>query len=71
MASGTGDGFNWSAVRGLSYSAGSIVYVAGDGSLHTVRTDGEGDPISGTDKKIGGSGIDGVDYRSNGMFMID
>ena len=71
VASGNGDGFNWNGVRGVSYAAGSLVYAASDGSLHRVQTDGVGDPISGSDVKIGGSGIDGVDYRSNGMFMID
>ncbi len=64
VASGNGDGFNWSTVRGVTYADGAIFYAAANGDLHRVGADALGDPIAGTDVVIAGPGVDGVNYAS-------
>jgi hypothetical protein len=69
IASGNGDGLNWSGARGVTFAGGRLFYASLDGNLHRVNADALGDPTPGTDTVIAGPLIDGVNYLSNGMFV--
>ncbi len=58
----------FAGVRGMTEAGGSIFYVTAEGRLHKVADDAHGIP-SGADAVIGGPGVDGVNYRSNGLFI--
>jgi hypothetical protein len=69
-ASGSGDGLNWSGVRGMTESSGHIFYGTSDGNLHRIDFAG-GVPLPGTDQVISGPGTDGRNWSSNGLFVAD
>ena len=68
--SGNGDGLDWSNVRGMTEAGGKIYYATTDGNLHRIDFTG-GVPVPGTDVLIGGPGVDGRNWASNGLFLTD
>jgi hypothetical protein len=64
------DDGGWAGVRGMTEAGGFVFYATPDGNLHRIADDARGMPF-GTDTLIGGPGIDGRDYRSSGMFVLD
>lgn len=63
----TGDGVSWSRVRGMTMASGQLVYATSEGKLWRVGF--EGRPV-GAVTQMGGSGVDGVDWASTGLFSF-
>ncbi len=55
----------WSKVRGMTMSSGQLVFATSEGKLWRVAFDAR---PTGAVTQIGGQGIDGVDWSSNGFF---
>jgi len=64
----TGDGVDWSQVRGMTMSSGQLVYATNDGQLWRAPFDGR--PV-GAPTRIGGPDVDGVDWASTGFFAFN
>ncbi len=69
--SGGSDGLDWSSAHGMTAADGHIFFATTDGNLHRIGFTGGGVPVPGTDEVIGGPGVDGRDWRSNGLFLVD
>jgi hypothetical protein len=67
-ASGNGDGFNWSAVRGLTMANGRMYYATTSGNLYGIAFGG-GRP-TGSATLLSGPGLDGVNWQSRGLFVL-
>jgi hypothetical protein len=70
IASGSKDGLDWSGVRGMTEASGHVFYGTADGNLHVMTFTG-GTPVPGTDDVLSGPGIDGRNWSSNGLFVVD
>jgi hypothetical protein len=68
VASGNGDGFDWSGVQGMTLADGQLYFASADGSLSRVAF-ASGVP-SGAPTAIGGPAIDGYDWASRGLFVF-
>jgi hypothetical protein len=64
IASGNGDGLNWSATSGVALAAGRLYYATSSGSLQSIAFT-NGVPVPGTQTTIATSGFAGV----HGMFV--
>lgn len=62
------DGLDWSDVKGLTEASGHVYWATSDGNLHEIDFS-SGVPLGGTDSVIGGPGVDGRDWLSNGLFI--
>ena len=67
-ASGNGDGFNWSTVRGLTMASGRMYYATTSGNLYGI--DFTGGRPSGSASQLSGPAIDGVNWQSRGLFVL-
>ncbi len=67
VASGNGDGFNWSTARGMTANGGYLFTATSDGNLHRVGWVG-GAP-NGTDQVIAGPALRGPSYTGAGLFV--
>lgn len=63
-------GSGWNGVRGMTEAGGLLFYSTSDGELQRVAVDALGVPV-GPPSVLGGPLIDGRDYRSNGMFIVN
>ena len=68
VASGNGDGFNWSTVRGLTMAGGRMYYATTSGNLYGIAFSG-GRP-TGSATQLSGPGMDGVSWQSRGLFVF-
>ena len=68
VASGGGDGFDWSGVRGMTMVSGQLYFARTDGTLSRVAFV-NGTP-SGAPSVIGGPLVDGYDWSSRGLFAF-
>ena len=64
----TGDGVNWSNVRGMTMASGNLYFELTDGNLFKVAWSG-GHP-TGAVTQIGGPLVDGVNWTSQGLFAF-
>jgi hypothetical protein len=69
----TGNGVDWADVRGMTMASGTLYFALNDGTLNAVAWSGDpfgaGHPTGGV-STIGGPGVDGIDWSSNGMFVF-
>lgn len=65
----TGDGVAWSDVTGMTIANGNLYFARSNGNLYRVAWNG-GRP-TGAVTQIGGSGIDGVNWASRGIFVFN
>lgn len=68
VASGNGDGRDWSNVRGMTLANGQLYFGRSDGTLNRMSFSG-GVP-SGTPTAIGGPAIDAYNWASQGLFVF-
>ena len=69
-ASGNLTGVDWSRVSGMFLSGNQLYWATStDGNLHRVNFANNA-PIGGTAVVVSGPGIDGQDWRSQGMFLF-
>jgi hypothetical protein len=70
----TDDGVNWAQVRGMTIANGSLYFALANGSLNRVAWTGgpwgQGHP-TGPVTQIGGPGVDGIDWSSNGFLVFN
>ncbi len=71
VASRSSHGLNWSAIRGMTEAGGYVFYATVSGELHRIELSPAGKPVRGTDALIGGPSVDGRDWSSNGLFVLD
>jgi hypothetical protein len=69
VASGAGDGRNWSAVSGMTMASGRLVYATATGTLNAVEFT-NGVP-SGTATTLSGPAIDGQSWPSRALFVLN
>jgi chitodextrinase len=69
VASGNITGINWSQVSGMFLSGNQLYWAtSADGNLHRVNF-ANNVPVAGTAVVTSGPGLDGQDWRSQGMFL--
>jgi hypothetical protein len=68
IASGNGDGFDWSTTRGLTLAAGKLYLARTNGNLYSVSF-ANGVPVPGSESLIS-SASSGYNWASNGMFVF-
>jgi PKD repeat protein len=68
-ASGNVTGVDFSRVSGMFLAGGKLYWASSkDGTLNRIDWS-NGAPVAGTGKVVGGPKVDGVDWRSHGMFV--
>ncbi len=60
-------GVDWSQVRGFTIAGGKIFFARSDGNLYAL--DFTGGVPAGTETLVSGPGVDGIDWRSAGLFI--
>jgi Malectin domain len=72
VASGSGDGLNWSDVQGMTLASGRIYFSRTDGNLYGIDFNNAlGIPVPGTTNLISGPSTgDGNNWRGHGMFLF-
>lgn len=68
VASGSGDGLNWSGVQGMTMANDAMYYATADGRLWRIAF-AAGRPVPGTAVQVGGPGIDAYNWRSRALFL--
>lgn len=61
-------GVNWSTATGMTLADGRIYFSRSNGNLYGINFVG-GAPVAGTENLISGPGMDGIDWRSRGIFV--
>ena len=69
VASGSGDGYNWSGVRGLTMANGKMYFGGPTGNLSVINFDLTTGKPTGLPTVISGPGIDGNDWNSRALFV--
>jgi hypothetical protein len=69
VASGAGDGRNWSTVSGMTMASGRLVYATTTGTLSTVDFSA-GLPL-GSATVVSGPAVDGQSWQSRGLFVLN
>ncbi|CAN5285718.1 hypothetical protein BH20ACT24_BH20ACT24_16650 [soil metagenome] len=70
VASGDGDGLNWSTVTGMTMASGRMYYALPDGNLYGINFS-SGRPVPGTQNLISGPAKgDGQVWGGRGMFVF-
>jgi hypothetical protein len=65
VASGVGDGLDWSTVNGMTLASGRIYFSRTDGKLRSIQF-AAGRPVPGTETVVSSTG----DWRSRGLFVF-
>ena len=69
MASGAGDGRNWSTVSGMTMASGRLAYATTTGTLSVL--DFAGGVPTGTATVLSGPAVDGQSWQSRGLFVLN
>jgi hypothetical protein len=69
VASGAGDGRNWSTVTGMTMASGRLTYATTTGTLSTV--DFSGGLPAGPATALSGPTVDGRSWQSRGLFVLN
>ena len=69
IASGAGDGRNWSTVSGMTMASGRLAYATTTGTLSAV--DFTADVPTGSATVISGPAVDGQSWQSRGLFVLN
>jgi hypothetical protein len=69
VASGAGDGRNWSTVSGMTMASGRLVYATTSGTLSAI--DFTGGAPTGTATTVSGPAIDGQSWQSRALFVLN
>jgi hypothetical protein len=69
VVSGSGDGLDWKNVIGMTMASGHIYYSLTDGTLYRINFSSRS-PVPGTAVAVSGPSIDGIDWRSRGLFLL-
>jgi hypothetical protein len=69
VASGAGDGRNWSTVSGMTMASGRLVYATTAGTLSAI--DFTGGVPTGTATTLSGPAIDGQSWQSRALFVLN
>ncbi|MEO8476677.1 MAG: delta-60 repeat domain-containing protein [Actinomycetota bacterium] len=73
LVASTGDGVDWTQVRGMTIASGTMYFALSDGTLNAIAWNGgaygQGRP-TGSATAIGGPLIDGVNWASNAFFVM-
>jgi hypothetical protein len=70
VASGSGDGLNWSAISGMTLAQNGIYFGRTNGNLYRMSF-ANGVPTPGTETLLSGPATgDGKDWKSRGMFIF-
>jgi hypothetical protein len=69
VVSGAGDGMDWKNVTGMTMASGGVYYSLGDGTLWRVDFSA-GAPVAGSGVAVSGPSVDGIDWRSRGIFVL-
>jgi hypothetical protein len=69
VASGAGDGRNWSTVSGMTMVSGRLVYATTIGALSAV--DFSSGLPTGSATVVSGPAVDGQSWQSRGLFVLN
>jgi hypothetical protein len=69
VASGAGDGRNWSAVAGMTVASGRLLYATTSGTLSAV--DFPSGLPTGTPTAVSGPAVDGRSWQSRALFVLN